>query len=294
MRLKKIYTFDIVNTFLLAFIGFCTFYPLYNMYVYAFNDGLDAMQGILYFWPRKFTLDNFRIAFENEGIVDAFLVSVARTLSGTFLTLLCTSSLAYAMTKRKMPGYKIFSMFFFITFLFSGGIVPYFLTIRMLGLYDTFWIMIIPGIYSYWYMILFRSFFDSIPESIEESVKIDGGSYANVYIYMIIPLSKPVFAAIALFQAVGHWNDWFTGIFYIKTQSLVPLQSLLQKVMLEMSAIQALMKMSGGNLANTLFNITPNAIRLAIAVITVTPIICVYPFLQKYFIKGIMLGAIKG
>ncbi|MCL2707736.1 MAG: carbohydrate ABC transporter permease [Defluviitaleaceae bacterium] len=295
MGIRKTSVFDVVNIIILSLIGFVTFYPLYNMYVYAFNDGLDSLRGVLYLWPRQPTLFNFRLAFQNERLFRSFMVSLARTGIGTFITLLCTSSMAYALSKRRMPGYKALSMFFFITFIFNGGLIPYFLTIRTLGLYDTFWILLIQGgIYSYWYMVLFRSFFASIPDSIEESVKIDGGSYATIFARMIVPLSKPVYAAIALFTAVGYWSEWFTGLFFIKNVKLVPLQTLLQKIMFESNAIQELMKMSGGNLANSNFNVTPNGLRLAIAVITITPIICVYPFLQKYFIKGIMLGSIKG
>ena len=203
--------------------------------------------------------------------------------------------MAYAMTKRKLPGYKIFSVFFFITFIFNGGFVPFFLTIRTLGLFNTFWVLVLPSIYSYWYMVLFRSFFDALPESIEESAKIDGATYFNIFRLLVVPLSKPVYAAIALFTAVNYWNDWFAGVFYVRDMSLIPLQTLLQKLMTEANMIRRLMEMSGGSMAESQFrNVTPYAIKLSIVVITVTPIIFIYPFLQKYFIKGIMLGSIKG
>jgi len=217
-----------------------------------------------------------------------------RVLVGTFLTLLCTSTLAYAMTKRKLPGYKVFTYFFFITFVFHGGMIPFFLTIRTLGLFNTFWVLVLPSIYSYWFMILFRSFFDAIPDSIEESAKMDGASYMRIYFSFIVPLSKPVFAAIALFTAVNYWNDWFMGLFYIRDFNLIPLQTMLQRIMSEANMIQQLMRMGGAAGDSALRSVTPYAIRLAIVVITVTPIVLIYPFLQKYFIQGIMLGSVKG
>jgi putative aldouronate transport system permease protein len=294
-KFGRLSAFDIINTLIMFIFGLFAFYPLYNIYIYAFNDGLDSMRGVLYLWPRKFSLDNFRIAFTHGGIFNAFMISIARTVIGTILTLICTSSLAFVMTKRKLPGYQVFSMFFFITFIFNGGLIPYFLTIRTLNLYNTFWIMVVPGMYNYWYMVLFRSFFDSIPDSIEESAKIDGASYFNIYSSLILPLSKPVLAAIALLQAVNHWNDWFTGIFYIKDLWLTPLQTLLQKLMTEVNMIGKLVEMSGGNLMDVQYlNVTPYTIRLSIAVITITPIVLIYPFLQQYFVKGIMVGSIKG
>lgn len=287
-------TFDIINISILVLFSIAAFYPFYNVYVYAFNDGSDSLKGLLYLWPRKFSVQNFVLAFTQKGIYTSILVSVARTVIGTVLTLVCTSSFAYAMTKRRMPGYKFVSVYIFITYLFGGGFVPYFLTVRELGLYNTFWIFILPGIYSFWNMIIFRSFFATLPNGIEEAAKIDGASYMRVFRSIIIPLSKPVYAAIALLTAIGLWNDYFTGMFFVSaTSPLVPLQTLLQRLMTEVEILSTSI-FKGGNMEKLMSNITPYSVRLAVVVISVTPIILVYPFLQKYIIKGVTIGAIKG
>jgi putative aldouronate transport system permease protein len=178
--------------------------------------------------------------------------------------------------------------------MFSGGMIPYFLTIKTLGLYDNFWVYIIPALYSYWYMILFRSFFDTIPASIEESAWMDGASPMTVFFRLIIPMSTPVFAAVALFIGVGHWNDWFVGAFYIKTPALVPLQTLLRSLLQEVNMMDKMGELSGSFFKTITKDITPYSVRSAIVVITVTPIIMIYPFMQRFMVKGIMLGAVKG
>lgn len=279
----------------LALLAFACVYPLYSVYIYAFNDGLDSMQAPLILFPRKPTLSNFEVAFTQRFIVNSIGVSVLRTAVGTILSLLATSLLGYAMMMRRVAGYKFFSYFFFVTFLFSGGFIPFFLLLREIKLLNTFWVLVVPGMISYWYMIIFRSFFDSIPGSIMESVEVDGASYLTTYFRIYLPLSKPVIAAVALFVAVGHWNDWFSGEFYVMNDNLKPLQTLLRNLMQRANLMDQLMNQNVGSLAASMSaGITPYAIRVAIVVISVTPIILVYPFLQKHFVKGLMIGAIKG
>ena len=289
---------DIANSILvvvLALFALACVYPLYSVYIYAFNDGLDSMRAPLILFPRQPTLSNFEAAFSQRNIVNSINVSVLRTAVGTILALLATSMLGYAMMMRKIAGYKFFSYFFFITFLFSGGFIPSFLLIRELGMLNTFWVLVVPGMISYWYMIIFRSFFDGIPTSIMESVEVDGASYFTTFFCIYMPLSKPVFAAVGLFVAVGHWNDWFVGEFYIMTDNLKPLQTLLRNLMQRANLLDQLMNQNVGSLAASMSaGVTPYAIRVAIVVISVTPIIFVYPFLQKHFVKGLMIGSIKG
>ena len=280
---------------ILLFLAFLCFYPFFSIYIYAFNDGLDSMRGPLFFLPRKPTLSNFRIAFMEKYIINAIFISLARTSLGTFLTVLFTSALGYAMMMRKIPGYKFFSYYFFITFLFSGGFIPFYLLLKELGLLNTFWVLVVPGLISYWYMIIFRSFFDGIPDSIMESVEIDGASYFTIFFRIYMPLSRPVYAAVALFVAVHLWNEWFAGLFYIQNESLRPLQSLLQNLMQRADMMTRMMEQGAGSLSTSMSEgITPYSIRVAIVVISVTPIILVYPFLQKHFVKGLMIGSVKG
>lgn len=290
--MKRISPLGLINAFILFLLGAITLYPFYNVYIYSFNDGLDSMRAVLYLWPRKFTFDNIAKALMQDGIWGAFQLSVLRTLVGTLLTLICTSSLAYAMTKRNLKGYRVFSTYFFITFIFTGGLIPFYMVMLKIHLYDTFWVLVLPGIYSFWYMIIFRTFFDSIPRALEEAAEIEGASFIHIFIRVIVPLSKPVYATIGLFAGVNYWNDWFTGLFFVKKQYLLPLQSLLQKLMNETDMINKLGLVLGASNAGS--NVTPYSIKLAIVVISVTPIVLVYPFLQKYFVKGMMLGSIKG
>lgn len=290
---KRLNFIGAINAAVLLMFGIAALYPFWNVYIYSFNDGLDSLKAPLYFFPRKLSLDNILIAFFEKGIYTAFKISVLKTVIGTATSVFCTASLAYAMTKRRLPGYKLISYYFFITFLFGGGLIPYFLLLREMGLYNTFWVYILPGLYGYWNMVIMRSFFDTIPTSIEESAQIDGAGYLLIFMKLIIPLSKPVFAAIALFNAISHWNDWFMGEFFVKSSSLIPVQTLLQRIMMR-SDMTKIIKESGSMLSQMFQGVTPYSVRMAIVVIVVTPIIIVYPFLQKYFIKGIMIGAVKG
>ncbi len=285
--------FTSLNGLILVVFAVCALYPFLNIFIYVFNDGVDSLKAPLYLWPRKPSLDNMRLAFMQKGILNAALISVLRTVIGTLLSLLATSSLAYAMTKRKIFGYKFFSWFFFITFMFSGGFITFYLTLRQIGLLDTFWVFVIPAAYSYLYMIVFRTFFDSLPASIEESAQMDGASYFTIFSRLVVPLSKPVYAAVALFFAIGQWNDWFSGLFYVRKEALTPLQTLLQRLILQADLL-AQAYQYGSTVADLWTHVTPYSIRLAVVVISITPIIMVYPFLQKHFVKGIMLGAIKG
>lgn len=284
-----------LNIFLLAIVGLSALYPFWNIYVYAFNDAFDSLQRPLYFWPRKFTMNNLIVAFSNQQIYNSFVITIIKTLVGTAIGVLLTSALGYAMSKRMIPGYKFFSQYFYITFMFTGGFIPFYLLLNDLKMLNTFWVLVIPGIYSYWNMIIFRSFFDNIPASLEESAQIDGASYIGCFIKIIMPMSKPIFATIILFVAVGHWNDWFTGMFYIKDSNLLPLQTLLQEMLNQMDMVKTMKSQAAGPMLTSLISkVTPYSVRMAAIVITVTPIIFVYPFLQKYFEKGMILGSVKG
>ena len=292
---KKISVFEVINIILLLAICAACLYPFWNIYIYAFNEGLDSIvRGPLYFFPRKPTLANFTLAFRQEDIVQATKISVLRTLVGILASVTCVSTLAFAMTKRHLPGYKFFSSYFFITFMFSGGLIPTFLTIKEVGLFNSFWVYIFPVLYSYWFMVLFRSFFDTIPKSVEESAWMDGATPFTVFTRLIFPMATPVFAAITLFIGVQHWNDWFTGLFFVKSQDLRPLQTILRLLMSKVNMLERIAE-TGVDMSETdMGGVTPLAVRSAIVVITVTPIIMIYPFLQRYMVKGIMIGAVKG
>lgn len=292
---KRVSFLEVVNIIILLLICIACLYPFWNIYIYAFNNGQDSIVGgPLYFLPRQPTVSNFLLAFRQEDIVQATKISLFRTIIGILTSVTAVSTLAFAMTKRHLPGYKFFSSYFFITFMFSGGLIPLFLTIKEFGLFNTFWVYIFPVMYNYWYMILFRSFFDTIPKSIEESAWLDGATPFTVFTRLIFPMSTPAFAAITLFIGVFHWNDWFTGLFFVKTKDLRPLQTVLRMLMSKVNMLQRIAETGMDLNQQELGDVTPLAVRSAIVVITVTPIILIYPFLQRYMVKGIMIGAVKG
>jgi len=224
----------ILQVFIYSFLivlGFVTMYPFWNSIVISFNSGADTAMGGITFWPREFTLDNYKIVFEDSRLTNAFMISILRTVVGTFVSIFFTALLAYGMTKKKLIGRKYMMIFFVITMYFSGGLIPTFLTIRGLGLLDTFWVFIIPTIINVWNMIVFRTFFNGLPNELEESAKLDGCSDFGVFFRIVLPVSGPVIATLSLFTAVFHWNDWFFPSIYITDADLIPIQTLLQQIM---------------------------------------------------------------
>lgn len=201
--------------FLLTILAFVTFYPFWNAAVVSFNNGTDTILGGVTFWPRDFTLDNYEIVFQDKRLMNGFIISVLRTISGTVLAILATAILAYGMSRRELIGRKYYMIMCIVTMYFSGGLIPSFLLIRSLGLMNTFWVMVIPGIISVWNMIVFRTFFLALPVGLEESAKIDGSNNWGVLFRIVLPLSGPVIATLSLFTAIYHWNDWFTASIYI-------------------------------------------------------------------------------
>ncbi|WP_178021542.1 carbohydrate ABC transporter permease [uncultured Paenibacillus sp.] len=276
-------------------------YPFIYFLALSFNDGYDAMKGGIYFFPRVFTLENYAKAFTNPLILNSFYVSVARTVVVTVGSVFLTALLAYALSRKGLPGRKYIVFFFFFTTLFSGGLIPTFILFRQLHILDTFWVLVLPSLYSFFNAIIMKTFFDGIPEALSESARIDGASELSVFARIILPLSMPVLATIALFVGVGVWNDWFTGQFFIQNEKLQPAATFLNKMISEAS-FQS-MTSSSGNSGSAIQNmtesqrelrgVTPEALRMTFVIIITTPIICVYPFLQKYFVKGVLVGSLK-
>lgn len=279
----------------LSIFAFLCLFPFYNSVVLSLNDGKDALTGGIYFWPRKFTLKNYELIFSDVAVYKAYGITIARTLVGTFASVFVTSIFAYAMTKKQLIGRKIYMTMCIITMYFSGGLIPTYLLMRTLHLRDTFWIFIIPGLVSVWNMIIFRSFFLQIPESLEESARIDGCNYLRTFFKIIVPVSKPVYASLGLFTAIGHWNDWFTASIYISNKNLFPMQSLLNQKINASSAAEQILVKSGSGMAATYFSgITTKSVILTTMVVATVPIIIIYPFLQRHFTKGMFLGSVKG
>ncbi|MCI9220441.1 MAG: carbohydrate ABC transporter permease [Lachnospiraceae bacterium] len=266
--------------------------PCLNVLALAFNDGKDAARGGVYFWPRTFTLENFQEVFKNKGIIRGYGITIARTVIGTFLSLLLLSLAAFALKEKELPGRTFINFMITFTMLFGGGTVPTYIQYRKLGLLNNFWVYVIPGLFSVTYLMMMRTFFEGIPDSLEESAKLDGCGYFGIYAKIMMPLSKPVIAVVGLYTAVGHWNDWFSGAFYMMDTKKWPVQTVLQQMLnkamsqQQITSVAQAIASAGG--------VTSNALKMAAVVVTTVPILCVYPFIQKYFAQGTMIGAVKG
>lgn len=280
----------------LSVLGFSTFYPFWNSAVISFNAGLDTALGGVTFWPRQFTLDNYRIVFKDSRIIDGFIISILRTIAGTLLSILSTAIFAYGMSKKELMHKKFYMVLCIITMYFSGGLIPYFLLIRGLGMMDTFWVMVIPGMISVWNMIIFRTFFVGLPDGLEESAKMDGCNNWGVLFRIALPLSGPVIATLSLFTAVYHWNDWFAPSIFINEPSLLPIQTKLQQILNSNIMSEQMSQMnSAANAAMSRMKsgITTKSLSMATMMVATLPIIMVYPFVQKYFVKGVLIGSLK-
>ena len=287
--------FDKFNTFLMILIIIATGYPFFYCIILSFNEGKDAILGGIYFFPRKFTFENYITVFEDGAVTKAFLITVIRTVIGTTASVLFNAVVAYGLVKKELKFRKFYISYGMITMFFSGGIIPLYIVIMKLGMLDNFLVYIIPSLSGFFNIIIFMAFFREISNSLIESAKIDGAHEYTIFWKIVLPVSAPVIAFMALSYGVGHWNSWYDGYIYMSNTKLETLPTFLVKMIYKAQAEEILLNSGkGGMTGNSSMNITSDSIKLATMVISVLPIMCVYPFLQKYFVKGIMLGAIKG
>lgn len=281
---------------LLALLTFSTFYPFWNAAVISFNSGTDTALGGITFWPRVFTLENYQVVFNDKRMINAFVVSVLRTIAGTFASILVTAVFAYGLSKSELMGRKFYMVLCIVTMYFSGGLIPSFMLIRGLGMMNSFWVFIIPSLVSVWNMIIFRTFFKELPAGLEESAKIDGSGNWGVFFRIILPLSGPVIATLALFTAVYHWNDWFLPSIYITKENLLPIQTLLKQILSSniMSEQMSQLDSAAQSHLEQMRTVTTKSLSMATMMVATLPIMLVYPFVQKYFVKGVLVGSIKG
>ncbi len=290
-KLHQITIGDVMIGTLMIVICFVSLYPVWYTVVISFNDSADALRGGIYWWPRKFSLESYKTVFQDTTIIRAFAVTVLRTVIGTVTSVFFTAMVGYAFSKKHIMGNKFYTILGTITMFFCGGLIPYFITLKNLGLYNNFLVYIIPSLFNFYNMIIFRSFFNELPAGLEESARLDGANDLMIFIRIVIPLSAPVIATIALFNGVGHWNDYFTGVMYINDAELQPIQTYLYRIIASASASKTVVAMPAGVTAQ---QVSSQSVRLATMVVTTFPIMCVYPFLQKYFVKGMLIGSIKG
>ena len=297
-RYKKItrtpgeWVLDIVKVVFLAFVVVVTVYPFWNIFIISINDATDAIRGGLYFLPRKLSLSSYAEILGRSTFLASIKVSVARTLIGTPIAVLVTALLAYPLSRKDLVGRKFWNLLFVFTMYFGGGLVPYYMVLKGIHMLNTFWVFIFPMMMSVYNMILIRSYIESMPDSLFEAAKIDGANDLVVFVKMVIPLSKPILMTVALFVAINQWNSWFDAYLYTSDQALKPMQSILVEILNQYqtgaSTSQAMSNAKAG------VTVTPDSIRMAATMVATLPIIMVYPFVQKYFVKGIMLGAVQG
>ena len=291
-RSKGTFIFDTINTAFMILICFLCIYPIWYVIVNSFNDAKDAMMGGIYWWPRMFSLDNYTTVFEDSSVLQAFKVTIGKTLIGTSLNVFFTAMVAYPLSKNNLVGRKWYMAMGTVTLFFGGGIIPVFIMFKKLYLLNNFLVYIIPAAFNFFNLLIFINFYREIPSALEESARIDGASDWKIFMKIIIPLSKPVLATIALFAGVGQWNDWFGGLMFMTTRTdLEPIQTYLYRMVAQVGSSQVAGSISASNI--TASDTTSTSIKLATMVITTLPICCVYPFLQKYFVKGMMVGAVK-
>ena len=291
-KLKKVKFFDVLNILIMLLICFVMIYPIWFVIVNSFSQGTEVLKGGIYWWPRAFCLENYAAVFKNKEIFTAFGITVLKTVAGTVTSVFFTAMVAYGLSKSYLVGRKFYMVFGIITMFFSGGLIPYFLLIKSLGMLDSFWVYIIPSLFSFYNAIIFMTFFRNIPQEMEESAKIDGANDFKIFLKIILPVSGPVIATIALFNGIGQWNDYFTGVIYITNEQwLTPIQTFLYKIISENSSTRIVANMPA-SVRNSM--VTSTTIKYATMVVTTFPIVCVYPFLQKYFVQGIMVGSVKG
>ncbi|GIP49795.1 Inner membrane ABC transporter permease protein YcjP [compost metagenome] len=285
--------FDTALYLFLSGIFLVTFYPFWNILIISLNDATDSLRGNLYFWPREFTFASYVTIFRNPEIWSALQVTALRTVIGTAVSIICISMLAYTLSKRYLLGWKYFSFFFVFTMYFGGGLIPTYMVIKALGLIDSFWVFIFPGLIGVFLMILVRTFIEQLPGEIEESAKIDGANDLQIFVRIVLPLCVPVLATIGLFLAIGHWNSWYDSYIYTYKPELKTLQAVLVKILNQFQT--GAMMTDAQQMAQNAKRIpvSSESIRMAVTMVATLPIIMVYPFVQKYFVKGIMMGAIK-
>lgn len=277
--------FDVLNYIFLGLLALTTLYPMVNLVFISFAKMSDVIAGGLgFFVPKSFQLDAYKYALRTSGIGQAYIITLYITFFGTVTNMIMSVLAAYVLSERALPGRNYMTTFVLITMFFSGGMIPSYLVVHGLGLINSLWALILPGCINTWNMLIMRNFFQSISVSLKESARIDGASELTILVKIILPLSMPILATMVLFYGVGHWNQYSAAILYINDPKKYPLQVLIRKLYTQIQVEPE----------NEVIPPPLETVRAASVVMAVLPILCVYPFLQKYFVKGMMVGALKG
>lgn len=285
--------FDILNYTILMLLTILFLYPFWQTLVISFSKATFVMTLGLKFYPQGgVVLESYKLVFKNDLIYTGYANTLFRVIIATILTVFVTYFGAYSLSKKKIPYRNSITVFILIPMFFSGGLIPSYLLIHSLGLIDSRWALILPGLASTWNLIIARNFITTIPESLEESAFIDGAHPLIVLFKIMIPLSMPIIAVIALWTAVSHWNSWFDAMIYLNSREKMVLQQILRRLLIENDV--TLESLKSRIMSHTREEIIPETLKAATIMVTIIPIILFYPFLQKYFVKGMFIGSLKG
>lgn len=267
-----------------------TVYPFLNALAYSFSSNLEVSRNTITLFPKGFTWDNYRLVLARNDILSAAFISVARTAVGVLIMVFLTAIAAYAVSIKTLPFRGAIVIFLLIPLYLDPGIIPQFVLIYDLNLLNNFWVYILPLSFAVYWMIIMRAFFDTIPNSLSESAQIDGASELRIFLQIIAPLAIPIFATVALFQGVYHWNRWFDAMLYVTKRGLYPLQFLLRLILIENEITDASSAMAA---SRSVSQFSPESLKMATLIVTTAPVLAIYPFFQRYFVKGLTIGAVK-
>ncbi|NMO96371.1 carbohydrate ABC transporter permease [Paenibacillus lemnae] len=277
---------------LLSFIALLVIYPLFFVMIASISSPEMVMRGEVWLWPKELSFVGYERLFANSELMRGYLNTLLYTVVGTAINLVMTIAAAYPLSRQDFRGRNFFTFMIVFTMFFSGGMIPTYLLIRDLGMLNTFWVMVIPSALSVWNILIMRTFFqNSIPKEVQEAAFIDGASNTKLILRIVLPLSIPVLAVMVLFYAVGHWNSYFSALLYLSDRDRYPLQLFMREILIQ-GQMQEMVEISDDSLARSLMD--AEAIKYAAVIVTNLPMLLLYPFLQKYFIKGVMVGAVKG
>ncbi len=286
---KKVTAFDVVLVVIMVLLSAIFLYPLLNMLALSFSDSQELKSLPVYLWPKGFSLESYKALLGDSRTLLYYWNTVKYASVGTVIMLLTTSLMAYPLSIPALRGRRFVSVLLTITMFFGGGLIPYYVTIMQLGMINTFWVMVIPGAISAYNVIVFKTFFMSIPEALRESASLDGAGHVRILFQIVLPLSKAVLATFALFSIVGYWNDYMTALLYLRDDTKYPIQLLMRRLLVLMDYKDA----STAQMLKDFQKISTRTTKAAATIITVVPVLCVYPFMQKHFAKGVLVGSIK-
>ncbi len=280
--------FEAVVHIVMICVVLLTLLPVIHVISISFSSAAAISRGDVGLWPVEFSVSAYTAIFKSGNVPRSFLNSVYYTALGTAINMLLTTMMAYPLSRTYLTFRKFYNVLVLITMFFSGGLIPTFLTVKNLGLYNTVWAIVLPGAISTWNLIIMRTFFMGLPAELEESAQLDGANDFTIFARIILPLSKASIATITLFYGVGHWNNWFSGMIYFKNSKSYPLQTILRSIVINSEVSDEI------TVDEVINSISAEGIKYSTLVVSMVPMMAVYPFIQKYFVKGVMIGSLKG